>query len=211
MRCNELLIFDFDGTIVDSRTLYYNIIYDELKKYGFSYDEIVSFIDMGLNLSRTLEKIGLSFFKRIILGRKIMRNVRKDLNKVTKCKDVDCIKGLRKQKILMSNSSKKAILPILRYYKLKRCFKKIYGAEDFADKAKFIREYLKRKDIPGEKCYYIGDRIADVNVAKEARCNSIIVCGKCAWDSPKDLLEAEPDFIVSSIKDIKEIVQGTST
>jgi phosphoglycolate phosphatase-like HAD superfamily hydrolase len=206
MRHRELLIFDFDGTIVNSKTLYYNLIYDELKGYGFSYNEVISFIDMGLSLSRTLEKIGLPFFKRIGLGRKIMKNVKKDLNKVTKCKDVNSIREIKKYKILMSNSSKKAILPILKHYKLKKCFKKIYGAENFYDKANFIKEYLQKKGIPKEKCYYIGDRIADVNVAKQAGCNSIIICGKCAWDSPKDLLEAQPDFIVSSIKDIQKIV-----
>lgn len=202
----KLLVFDFDGTIVDSKLVYYKIIYEQLKKYGFSYEQTINIIDIGLNLEKTLEKVGFHRIKRIILGRRIMKGVINHLKNVKECKDVDSIKKLRVKKIIVSNSLKKAIMPIIKHYKLKRDFEGIYGTEDFNDKAKFIEEYLIKKNIKKENCYYIGDRTIDVDVAKRIGCNGVIICGKCAWDSRKKILKEEPDFVVSSIRDLKKIV-----
>ena len=135
-----------------------------------------------------------------------MKKVIKHLDEAKKCKDVDSIKHLKVKKIIVSNSYKRAILPILKYYKIKKYFKKIYGADNFFNKASFLKEYLKKNKISGRNCYYIGDRVADIKVARKVGCNGVIITGKCAWDSRKQILENEPDFVVSSIKDLKGLI-----
>jgi phosphoglycolate phosphatase len=202
----KFLVFDFDGTVVNTKALYYQVIYEELKKYGFSYKQTIEIIDLGLNLERTLDKLGFHRIKRIMLGRRIMKGVITHLKNVKECRDVDSIKKLNIKKIIVSNSSEKAIIPIIKHYKLKKYFDGIYGTEEFEDKAEFIEEYLRKNKIKKENCYYVGDRAADVDVAKKIKVNSVIICGNCAWDPKKDVLGAEPDYIVSSIRDLKKII-----
>lgn len=203
---SKLLIFDFDGTIADTKSLYYKAIYDNLKKFGFSYKSVDKAIDLGETLKGMLNKLGFSFITSAFLKRRIMKKVIHDLDKTKKCKDVDSIKLIKQRKILVTNSLKEAVLPILKHFKLKREFKEIYGARDFRSKPSFINKYLKEHNIDKKDCYYIGDRVADAKVAKKVGCNGIIILGKCAWDSKKELLAENPDFVVESIKDIKKIV-----
>ena len=135
-----------------------------------------------------------------------MKDVKKEVEKVKKCEDVDHIKDIKAEKILVSNSLKEFILPIIKQFRLKSCFKEFYGAEDFSEKPAFIKGYLKKNKIKKENCYYIGDRVADVRIAKKVGCKSVIIAGKCAWNSRKELLKEKPDFIISNIKDLKKIV-----
>jgi phosphoglycolate phosphatase len=201
----KLLIFDFDGTIADTKSLYYHAIYNNVKRFGYSYKDVDKVIDLGTNLRKVLRRLGFSFVTSWFLHKKIMKGVEGYAKNIKKCKDVDSIKDIKEKKILVSNSLKEFMLPILRHLKL-RCFREIYGAEDFADKAEFIKKYMEKNKIKKQDCYYIGDRATDVKTARKAGCRSVIITGECAWDSQKEIIEQQPDFLVHSIKDIKEIV-----
>jgi len=203
---SKFLIFDFDGTIADTKAVYYKVIYKKLKNLGYSYKQVDKAIDLGLSLKKTLRNLGLSSIVYWFLHKKIHKKVKKEVDKVKKCKDVDSIKHIQQDKILVSNSLKEFILPIVKHFKLKKEFKGIYGAEDFSDKASFIKDYLKKNKLKKENCYYIGDRTADIKTARKAGCKSIIIVGKCAWNSRKELLREKPDYIISSLKDLKKIV-----
>ncbi len=202
----KFLIFDFDGTIVDTKTLYYNAVYKNVKSFGYSYEDIDKVIDMGENLKSVLRRLGLKGLMILFMKRKIMKEVKKQLSTVHECKDVESIRGLKQEKILVTNSLKAAVLPLLKHFKLKKEFKEVYGFEDFSDKGRFLRDYIKERRLNPDECYYIGDRAADVKVAKKAKCNSVIITGKCAWDSATELIEQEPDYLIHSIKDLKEIL-----
>ena len=202
----KLLIFDFDGTIADTKSLYYKAIFEKLKFFGYSYNDIDRAIDLGLSLRETLRKMGFSFLVSWVIRKSIMQKAKKSAEKVKKCRNVDSIKEIKAQKILVSNSLKEFIIPILKRFGLNKEFKEIYGADDFSIKADFIKKYLKKNKIRKNSCYYIGDRAADVKTAKRAGCRSVIIAGKCAWNSPKEILREEPDFIIEDIKDINKII-----
>ena len=207
MKRKELLIFDFDGTIADTKSVYYKSISDELKNYGFKEKDVDKAIDVGLSLRKTLGKLGLSFIVSWFLHKRIMKRVKRYANNVKKCRDVDSIKRLKCQKILITNSLKEFALPILRHLKLRKSFKEIYGADDFDDKEEFIKNYLRNNKVDKKNCFYIGDRAADVRLAKKAGIKSIIVTGKCSWDSRKEVLKQNPDFVVGDIKNLSEIFE----
>ena len=204
---NMLLIFDFDGTIVDSKALYYDAIYKNVKRFGYTYEDVDRVIDLGANLRKTLRKLGLNFFVTAYMKRKVMKDVVKNLKNVKECRDVESIKKLGEEKILVTNSLKSAVLPLLLHFKLEGEFREVYGFEDFVDKGKFLKKYIFDKKINPRECYYIGDRATDVKVARKAGCNSVIITGKCAWDSKQEILEQQPDFIIHSIKDLKELIK----
>lgn len=202
----KLLIFDFDGTIVDSKKVYYHAIEKHLSNLGFSKKEIDEAIDVGLSISETLKKLGFKGVMSWLEKRKIMKEVLKKVNEIKKCRDADSIKRIKAKKILVSNSLDEFIFPVLKHLKLKQEFSEIYGADDFTNKEKFISDYLKKKKISKKEVYYIGDRIADIKLARKLGIKSIIISGKCSWDSRKDVLKARPDFLLFDLKDIPEIL-----
>ena len=206
-KSQKFLIFDFDGTIADTRAVYYKAIFDELKEYGFSYEQVDKVIDIGLSIRNTLRKLGFNFLAVFFVKRAIMKKVLIHVNNVKKCRDVDSIKKIEVRKILITNSLKEFALPILKHLKLRKTFSEIYGADDFDDKEEFIKDYLKQNKVDKKNCYYMGDRATDARLARNAGIKSIIVSGKCSWDSRKEILEQNPDFVVDDINEIKQIVE----
>lgn len=202
---DKLLIFDFDGTIADTKSIYYSVMVDELKVFGYTEKDVDKIIDLGFSLRKTLKKLGLGFIVSWWLHKKIMGKIKTYAEKVKKCKDVDAIRKIRYRKIVVSNSLREFMMPILKHFGLMKEFDGIYGSDDFNNKIEFIKDYLKNSKIDRENCYYIGDRTADVKVARKIGCKSIIVSGKCAWDSRKEILKANPDFIIDDIKNLKEV------
>ncbi|MBR9706498.1 HAD family hydrolase [Candidatus Pacearchaeota archaeon] len=202
----KLAIFDFDGTIGNTKAIYYKEIGDVLHKYGISRRKTAAAIDLGMNLKKTLGKFGFGFVNAWFLEKSIMKNVKKNASNIKKCHDVDSIKKIKTRKILVTNSLKKFVKPVLKHFKLRKEFTSVYGVEDFSDKAKFIKKYLEKHKILGDECIYVGDRVADIDVAKEAGCLSVIISGKCAWDSKTQLLKNHPNLLLENMSDLLEII-----
>lgn len=203
----KLLIFDFDGTIADTKSLYYQAISDELVRWGFSEMQIDRAIDMGTSLRKTLKGIGLNFIVSWWLHHRILKRIKIYVNQVKKCHDASHVAEIKGKKILVTNSLKEFVLPVLKHLKLQKEFSEIYGADDFLDKSDFISSYLKRNKIDRNDSYYIGDRVADVKIARKVGCVSVIISGKCSWNSRAMLIKARPDFLLDDLKDVGEIVR----
>lgn len=204
----RLVIFDFDGTIVDSKAVYYNSIHNHLVSFGLSKKQIDEAIDLGLNLSETLKKLVPSFFYKWWIRRKIMKDVLREANSVKKCHDASHIHEIKIKKILVSNSLSDFVMPVLRHLKLGGYFKGVYCADKFDNKADFIKMYLKLHGIRPYECFYVGDRVADVELAKKINVHNIIIGGRCSWSSQKDLIKAKPEFVVPDLRDVKRIVEN---
>lgn len=202
----RLLIFDFDGTIVDSKKVYYNALEKHLRRLGFGKDKADKIIDMGLNINETLKKIGISPFMRWWEKRAIEKQVEREVNEVKKCEDVKDIKKIKAKKILISNSLSEFIFPVLRHLKIEDEFDEIYGTEAFDNKEEFISSYIKRNRINKKQCYYIGDRKADVRLARNLGIFSVAISTKCSWNSRKEVLDEKPDFMIFDLKDLGEVV-----
>lgn len=202
----KLLIFDFDGTIADTKKAYYSSIYRNLEKRGLTKTEINKIIDEGLSLRITLDKLGLSFITRWLLHRKILQEVENYIKDIHKCQNVHYIKDISVKKILVSNSLKWFILKVLKHLQLNNYFLEIYGADNFSEKGKFIDSYIKKHNLNPKECIYIGDRVADVKLAKKIGCFGIIVSGKCAWNSKKELGKASPDFLIEDFSKLHRLI-----
>ena len=203
----KTLFFDLDGTIVDSKRAYYDAVGDVLRDYGFKFKDVDKAIDKGLSIKKTLRKLGFSWFLTFSLKKKILKKVTRHVNEVKKCKDINVLRYLPGKKILVTNSSKKFLKPIFKHFKIKKYFKEVYGSEDFDEKDKFLKDYIKKKKLDKGDCYYIGDRVKDVEVSRKAGCQSVIVESKCAWDTQEELKKAKPDFIVGGLRGLGKVLK----
>lgn len=202
----RLLIFDFDGTIVDSKEVYYKAIERRFKELGINKKRVDQIIDIGLDLTETLKNAGVSPFLIWWEKRAIMKEVEKEVRKVRECKDVEDIKKIKGKKILISNSLSEFVVPVLRHLKIEEDFDEIYGADAFNNKKEFIGEYIRRNTIDKKNCYYIGDRKADVKLARELGIISVAISTKCSWNQRKEVLEEKPDFMIFDLSDLKNIL-----
>lgn len=203
----KLVIFDFDGTVVDSRRAYYDSIMKHLNPMGFSKKRILETIDIGLSLGETLKHFIPSHLYRWWIRRAIMKDVLHEANLVKKCHDAGHIHDIHAKRIVVSNSLSDLVIPVLRHLKMRHLFREVYCADNFDDKTEFIKKYLKMNKIKPEECFYVGDRAADIKLAKKVGVHNIVISGKCSWNSKKELLAAKPEFIVPDLIEVGRIVR----
>lgn len=204
----KLVIFDFDGTIVDSKRVYYNSISRHLIPRGIKGNDINGAIAVGLSLSETLRRFIPGFISRWWVKKMIMNDVINRVNGVKKCHDVGMIKDIHHRRILVTNSLSGFVYPVLKHLGIRKYFAEVHCTDEFADKGKFIMTYLKLNGIRPYEAVYIGDRTADVRLAKKLGLHNIIISGRCAWDSREEVLAAKPEFIVPDLRDVKRIVDN---
>lgn len=207
----KALLFDFDGTISDARKLTFEAMHSVLKERGYKFSDEKFKKVMGsktaeilrsLNIKENPKKINKIFYRRVIKGAK--------QGKLSLCVSVEPLKELKKEKIkiiVISNSHSSFIKASVKALKLKKLFKKIYGAEQFQTKDEMLEKIFKKMKIRPVEAIYIGDRFSDVDYAREAGCYAVAIHNECSWSTKAAILKEKPDFIIKDFKDLKRIVE----
>lgn len=208
----KLIIFDFDGTIVDTKKLYYFSILRELKIAGYHSGKAEQRLiaNLGMRLPELLKRIGVKNRKEIATMKGRINNyVIKNSESIKRCPHVDAIKNLKKDfhVIVISNSVSSFIRRIAKRLKIEGYFSRIIGGESFVDKAKVFKSLFREYSIKPHEAVYVGDRAYDAVVARKAGCKSIIIANRCSWNSPADILKAKPDYVISNLAELREILK----
>ncbi len=204
-----ILIFDFDGTLIDSLSVFhscFNRCYKSVTgRPGIASEEFLSLFDHNLYLSLSHRGIGeesLSQLKNCLahmLGEHIGF-----------CKLFDGIAPMirelgnigRTLYIVTSNLSS-VVRPFLGRHDLDSCFRQVLGAELGMTKIEAIRSI--KSEQAGKRKIYIGDTIGDMLEGKEAGCRTIGVCW--GWHSGDRILSSGADALIHNPEELIPAVQ----
>ena len=212
----KLIIFDFDGTLIDSAHDLVNSINEMLKEFNLKtapFEESVKWIGNGsLKLvERALKFNGIEDIEFLEKAHKIFKENYKHVNnKYTTLYPYakELLYELKSKNYflaLITNKPDEYIEPILKKFDI--------DIFDFILGGNF--EYKKPSPLPLLKaCEYfnidtneaimIGDSENDILAAKNANIKSIAVT--YGYSQGVDIKELKPDFIVNSLKEIKDIL-----
>ncbi len=199
---DDILIFDYDGVLIDSFDIFMEHFLESCKKFNFDKvkDEDDFLKIFNGNMYENMFKMGLD--KKEIL--RIVLNVKKELLKnQEKIKLFDGIKDTlktisRNNTLIVVTSNDSEVVD--KYFKSKKIdvFDEIIGSDKEPSKIKKI-EYIKEK-YNGSNYYYFGDTKGDIIEGKKAGVKTVAVLW--GWHSKKDLEEEKPDIILDKPKDI---------
>ncbi|MEM3405934.1 MAG: HAD-IA family hydrolase [Candidatus Pacearchaeota archaeon] len=204
----KLLIFDFDGTLANTKNLWYNTIKKYLKKEGISFskkDFHTKFL--GIKVEEILKKLKIKNKEKI--KKQIHKEVFYKIKKVNLAKSINYLKKIKVKKIIISNTTTKNVLSCIKSKKI-NYFKEIYGGDKFENKEEFIKEYIKNNKLNKDEVVYIGDTIRDIRLAKKIGCISIVIVHNISWNNKKELLRNNPSFVIESFKDLKDLIKRKS-
>ena len=202
---SDVLIFDYDGVLIDSFEIFMKHFLDSCRKYHV--DQIKDKKDFlnifNGNMYENMYKMGLS--KEEIL--RVVLNVKKEL-----IKDQEKIKLFDGIKEVLENLSKNHILVVVtsndtevvtRYFKSKNIdfFDEIVGSDKEPSKIKKI-DYIKNK-YSGNSYYYFGDTKGDIIEGKKAGIKT--VAAVWGWHGKEELKKEKPDFLLDEPEDILSI------
>ena len=207
------MIFDMDGTLVDSSRDIADSLNHTLKALGFSVKSREEVQDLiGEGMKRLLEKATGSSEEALV--QKAVGIFREHY--LEHCADSTALyPGAReileeyraKKKAMISNKPYPMVLKILEHCGIKDSFDAVLGAESTAEKKPHPEPVLKSialMGVPAGSSLIVGDGPTDIQAGKAA---GILTCAVTYGFKDRKLLETcNPDFFIDRIEDLRKIV-----
>ncbi len=211
----ELLIFDLDGTLVDSELDLANSVNATLQEIGrkpLDVERIASYVGRGVTVlvSRALgdgateeevnraTEIFLQHYREHMLDNTVpypgVREALADL-------------GKRKMAVL-TNKPVNFSRRMLSGLGMAECFLRIYGGDSFENKKPDpigINRLMEEIKVPASKTLMIGDSVSDILAGRNA---GVWTCGVSYGFGAPTLDEAPPDLRIDDLRELPHLLNG---
>jgi len=210
MKKNIHLIFDFDGTLVDSLdvvTANYNLLANEFNFRQIANHEIASLKNLtSLELIKHLQIPIYKIPKIIVRAKELMHS---EINKLPAFENLkEVIEQIHKTNgkvgILTSNSLGN-VVEWVECNGMENFFYFIHADSSLFGKKRILRQLIKKYKMEPSLTFYIGDETRDVEAAKACHINSIAVTW--GFNSESILLQYKPHFVARKPADILQIYE----
>ena len=127
----KLIVFDFDGTLVNTKDIIYKLVFNSIKKFNYEISKTLIQQQLGNKpLQEFLSFLGITSqdIKKIIHDSNL--NQIKNSSKVRPSKSLKSLAELNKKKIILSNNFSPFIEEVLKNLNI-TFFDEIYGADNF--------------------------------------------------------------------------------
>lgn len=210
----DLVIFDFDGTLIDSKVDIVNSVSLMLAELGLpkrDEQEIESFIGKGVR-QLIIDSVGERHISRLDEGIKIYKDIyRRHMFDTTVLypgvKEV--LERIRHKKtVIMSNKSEEFIKLLTDKFGITKYFIRISGGDNENCRKPSpcpVLKLLKEFRFEPKKAIMAGDSGLDIISGRDV---GIITCGVTYGIGKKEeILAAKPDFVIDDIKKLIDIVK----
>lgn len=204
----KLLIFDFDGTLADTRELMLRIIKKHLLSFEISLtkDLIRFFGNTPLDHYLTLAGLPSDLVRSVCAG--IHDDFSKEYHKIKPCKNLAYVKNLNVKKVIVTNNVTFFVEKALNFLKA-NFFDGVYGADKFSPNGKvwMINKLRKKYNLSRSEVMYIGDKDIDVDIARGAGVYSTVIANKSSWSPRKAIAQKKPDYLLTDLSKVLEVIR----
>lgn len=204
------IIFDFDGTIVNSRPLISKIYNRAAKKHGYRPirdDDKGPFA--GRSISQRRKALGIPLYRMPALGLNILWGYHRGLEELEVKPGIgDLIEQLHAQGYplsIISSNLERNIRAFLQHQGIDQ-FEQIRSSRSLFGKHRAINAFLKRNDLKPEEVLYIGDELRDIKAGHRTGVN--MVSAAWGYDSLESMRRMSPDFTASRPGEVLTAIQG---
>lgn len=200
---------DFDGTIVDSAQLVYDLFNSFSDKYDYKKmpQERMEYI-RSITFRERFKQYDVSFFKVPLLVMDVVREYKKsvpDLQANYEMKEVlKELKGYGVKLILISANSKENIEKFLKLNNMEY-FDEIIRSNRFFGRNLTINNYIKSHKLKRDETILIGDEHRDIVAAKKS--NIKVISVTWGYDLKELLVSANPEFLVGKPIEILNVMK----
>ena len=204
------MVFDFDGTLADSRKLILGVVKKHVAKFDISLTGHLIKVFGNAPMQDYLSLAGIRNDLVKSVTQSIEEDFTKEYRKIRACKNFSVVKDIKARKVIVSNNDTEFIEKTLHFWRA-NFFDAVMGADHFADKSHAIKHILKKYRVSAEETIYIGDKDIDVDVARKVGCYSIIVSNNSSWSSREDIMKKKPDYMIKDLGTLPEIIRLINT
>ncbi|MDF1685079.1 MAG: HAD-IA family hydrolase [Legionellaceae bacterium] len=205
------LIFDFDGTLVDSFVCamdVFNALAVEFNFRKIAEDEKDNLKNLTAKQLMSLLQIPMYNLPAVLYkAKKHMRHEMQYLKPFSGITQVlqELYDAGFNLGIVTSNSEKN-VISWLQDHDISQYFQFIKSAPNYFGKAATLKKIIKQKKLPRDDIYYIGDETRDIEAAKQCGIASVAVTW--GFNSEKILSEHHPDYWARKPEDMLQLFNG---
>jgi len=203
----KYIVFDFDGTIADSRSVFISLYNELAHKYGYgilteeNLDELRS-----LSIPQRCKVLGVPLYRIPFLASAIIKKYKASVSGLQFNEGMKpLLQSLERNNIRFAVLSSNAKENIEQFFNLNRmAVADIFSYRSVFGKHILINKFLKQKKLKPSEILYVGDELRDV-----VACHKSAV--KIAWvswgyDSAQSLKNNKPDYHIDSPAQILSLV-----
>ncbi|MBP1711099.1 MAG: putative phosphatase [Deltaproteobacteria bacterium] len=199
----NLLLFDFDGVLVDSIDVYEKTVTDCLQQIGqpltrgreeflelFEGNFYESLVQKGVDMDKftaasagILAKINYAEMKPFDAVRPVLRELKKN-----------------HPLVVISSNDTPTIREALRLYDFNGIFDDILGSDFMLSKTEKILYVIQKYSVKPQDIYYIGDTTGDIKEGKQAGIKTVGVTW--GWHSKTKMAGSQPDYLFDHPQDL---------
>lgn len=209
----KAVLFDLDGTLIDSRETIVNAVNATLEHFGLaqkSFDEILSYVGVGtaylirksIGERQDLFNEAFGFFHQVCRAEPGKYSFLYPGVKET----LDHIRSQATLIGLVTNGDKRIAHANLVRFGIARDFKRIIGGEENCLKPSAcpIEKAMHKSGIDKPHTLFVGDMALDIQAGKAA---GILTCGATYGIGKKeDVIAARPDYLINDFTELKNII-----
>ena len=203
----NVLIFDYDGVIVDSFEIFMTNFIEACKKEGWNSiatkDDFLKLFEN--NMYESMYEIGMTKEEILRIVFRMRDALIQNQHKLKLFNGItDVLKALLKKNLLfiVTSNETQVVERYLRSHKLFGFFKEIYGSDTGASKIEKILSI--KKNNPNCNYFYIGDTQGDILEGIKSGVKTVAV--GWGWHDKEQLKIVSPDFLIDSPKDLFKIL-----
>jgi phosphoglycolate phosphatase len=205
MAIMSLLMFDYDGVIVDSLAEFIKGWIRACADYGFpirSPEEAISLFDDNVYASMQRQGIDIATIDRILDRFKTLVNF-SAIKMFPGMAGVLASIAVQNRLIIITSNLSTAVWAVLEQNDV-RCVADVIGAEHEKSKIKKITGVMAR--FPNLTPFYIGDTRGDMLEGREA--GALTVGVAWGWHTTAKLQDGRPDYLVATPADLAALLTG---
>ena len=202
-----MLLFDFDGTLADTRSIAHDILNDMSKEFGFRelpHDQL----DEARRMSTRefIRHLGISRWRIPSIAHRGLQLLHERIHLVEPISGIPETLAILRERgirmaILTSNSQANVEAFLSRhdlpYFEFVRSSSKLFG------KGREIRKILSKEKIAPSDILYVGDETRDIEAAKETGLRMAAVTW--GYNSAEALRDLEPEHLIGHPSDLLKL------
>lgn len=202
------IVFDFDGTIVDTLSVMVKISNRIADHYGYRRVPVEDIPMLREKRpSEVLRYLGISSFKLPIVVRRMRCEMNKEMVRLQMHIGIrEMLVNLRNKGYvlgILTTNSRENVTEFLKNHDL-QFFDFVYSGRSVFGKSWLLKKIMKEKTISHDDSIYVGDEIRDVEAAKKAQIRVIGVTW--GYNTKAALEKSKPDYIVEKPEDLENTI-----
>lgn len=202
------VIFDFDGTVVDSSKLVLKLSNDMAREWNMEPPDIEDLKELsGLTIKQRCKKLNIPLYRLPIMNLAVQDKVKSHIDDLEWIDGMEqVLKTLKQAGINLKMISSNTVQNINRFFENNNAdyFSSIYSSRGIFDKHLSIRALLKKYKLKRQETIYVGDEFRDIRASKKAKVDIISVTW--GFDSAELLQKGKPEYMVTKPEQILGIV-----